>query len=149
MSKIQKVNYIVVHHSASSTNLKMEDLKRIHLEKGWSDIGYHKVIEWNGQVKQGREESVIGSQAFGLNSESLGICLIGNFENIEPSDSQIHSLIQTLAILCKKYKLTKDKILGHRDVSAIKKDTSLATACPGKNLYLLLPFIREKVGAYL
>jgi hypothetical protein len=149
MTKIQKVNYIVVHHSASSTKMKMEDLKAIHLKEGYSDIGYHKVIEGDGKVRQGRSDLLMGAQAKGLNGYSLGVCVVGNFEEIEVSESQEKSLVQVLASLCKRYKLGADKIIGHRDVARIIKDPSIATLCPGKNLYKKLRDIREKVKGYL
>ena len=86
MAELKKVNYIVIHHSVTSINTTFEQIRQMHLDKGWSDIGYHKVIDYNGIVYQGRKDSVIGAQAFGLNQESLGILCIGNFEEILPSN---------------------------------------------------------------
>ena len=31
--------YLVVHHSASANNITVDDIRRWHKDKGWSDIG--------------------------------------------------------------------------------------------------------------
>jgi len=52
-------------------------------ERGWSDIGYHWVIERSGDLKIGRSESIAGAHTKGHNDE-IGLCLCGlsgQFEN--------------------------------------------------------------------
>lgn len=149
MAKIKKVQYLVIHHAASSKTTTIEDIRKWHKDKGWTDIGYHKVIYIDGTVKQGREDSVIGSQAFGANAVSLGICLIGNYDLHKPSEEIIKSLVQVLAILCKRHNLTVDKIIGHCQVAKMFNAPAGASGCPGKYLIALLPEIREKVKKYL
>ena len=84
---------------------------------------------------------------------------MGNFQIQQPTDDQLKSLIALTTALAKKYginptaKATYFKkadlppymttvssytIVGH-------KDASQATACPGTNLYVLLPTIRDHV----
>ena len=147
MAELKKVNYIVIHHSVTSINTTFEQIRQMHLDKGWSDIGYHKVIDYNGIVYQGRQDSVIGAQAFGLNSESLGIVCIGNFEDILPSDKQYKALITVCATLLKRYNLPIEKLIGHKEVAKLINDPSAATACPGKNINLSK--LRMKVKEYL
>lgn len=149
MTKLSKKEFLVVHHSATPNNLKTQDIKQMHIAQGWSDIGYHKVIEYDGKVMQGRNEATQGAQAYGLNNKSLGILIIGNFETEEPTQEQITALINTLAILCKRYKLKESAIIGHRDVQEITGIKGTGTLCPGKNLYFKLDDIREKVKKYL
>jgi len=144
-----KPKYLVIHHSAGNPNATIEDIRKMHIAKGWSDIGYHKVIEADGDVKQGRNDAVIGAQAFGANAVSLGLLVVGDFMKKEPKPIQITALIQVLAVLCKRHKLSVDKIIGHRDVSKLFNVPEGATACPGDKLYTLLPMIREKVKKYL
>lgn len=134
MAELKKVNYIVIHHSVTGINTTFEQIRQMHLDKGWSDIGYHKVIDYNGNVLQGRKDSVIGAQAFGLNQESLGILCIGNFEDILPSDKQYQALVQVSATLLNRYKLPKSRLIGHREVAKLINDPSASTVCPGKNL---------------
>lgn len=147
MTDLKKVNYIVVHHTATSINTTFEQIKQMHLDKGWQDIGYHKVIDYNGVVHQGRKDSVIGAQAFGLNSQSLGIVCVGNFEEILPSDKQYKALVTVCATLLNRYKLPIDKLIGHKEVAKLINDPSSATVCPGKNLSLTK--LRKDVSKYL
>lgn len=83
---------IVVHCSASRWG-DADEIRRWHLANGWSDIGYHGVIlnghrdygvkydrRLDGKIEPGREENEVGShcKAGGMNTVSLGVCLVGN-----------------------------------------------------------------------
>jgi N-acetylmuramoyl-L-alanine amidase len=149
MSKIQKVEYLIIHHSASPETTTIDDIRQWHKNKGWSDIGYHKVIYQNGEVKQGRPDAVMGAQAFGANAFSLGICCIGNFETKKPPEKMIKALIQVLATLCKRHNLPPERIIGHRDVSRMFNVPAGASSCPGRYMYSLLPEIQTEVSKYL
>lgn len=57
---------------------KVAEIRRWHVQqRKWSDIGYHYVIDRNGQIAQGRAEHVPGAHVEGHNSGSIGVCLIG------------------------------------------------------------------------
>ena len=50
MGKQSKVSKIYVHHSASpKASTDTARIRRWHLDRGWNDIGYHWVIEHDGQ----------------------------------------------------------------------------------------------------
>jgi hypothetical protein len=139
---LAKVTEIIVHHSDSARDTTtFEEIRQWHLEKGWIDIGYHGVILSDGSFHVGRPDNVMGAQALNHNFDSLGFCVTGNFEVETPTEAQIHTLIQVLAAKCKAHNVPAKAIKGHRDVD----DTS----CPGKNLYAMLPHIREEVAKYL
>ena len=141
-SPIGKITKIIVHNTASDRDTtKFETIRKWHLEKGWADIGYHYVITGDGKMHLGRPETAMGAHAVGHNSNTLGVCVTGNFDLQKPLDKQIHTLVQVLAALCRRHGLQADDIIGHRDVNA--------TSCPGKNMYARLPEIREKVSKYL
>lgn len=136
------VHGIVIHHSDSSRDATtFEEIKSWHLAQGWIDIGYHFVITGDGLMHLGRPETVMGAQTLNHNSDTLGICVTGDFTHEKPSDAQMHTLVQLIATLARRHHLTVDKIKGHRDFN----DTS----CPGDNLYHLIPSIRESVKKYL
>lgn len=148
------VQYIVVHHlGAMPAGFPVEDpvptVRSWHKAKGWSDIGYHKVICPSGAIKQGRADSVIGAHAFGLNAHSLGILCVGDFSTEQPPAALRRALVQALGILCKRYSVPPSRVIGHRDVAGIIGDPSAASACPGNGLHALLPAIRREVEAYL
>ena len=137
-----KVTKLVVHHSASagkSTNKAL--IEKWHKERGFSQIGYHRVIEANGSIVQGRSEETMGAHAKGANSGSLGVCVVGNFESEIPSAGQLRALISQLTSWCRKYGLNQDNIYGHFNVPGV----TTATLCPGKNLKSKLSSIKQSI----
>lgn len=137
-----KITKIVVHHAAMPRDTtKKADVERVHIKRGFSQIGYHKVIEGNGLVRDGRPVTIMGAHAKGANVGSLGICVTGNFEDEFPSASQIASLVTLLTEWCMKYKLDSSKVYGHFNVPG----GTTATLCPGKNMKSKLEGIKAKV----
>lgn len=115
-------NRIILHHSAAS-NCSADDVDRWHKNKGWTCIGYHFFVRKDGSIYRGRREEAVGAHAYGSNTDSIGICAEGNFENETMGDAQKQTLKELVAYLKNKYGITK--VQRHRDVNA--------TACPGKN----------------
>lgn len=148
----RKITAIVIHCSDSpKATTKTADIRRWHVqERGWSDIGYHRVIEGDGSVHQGRPDDVAGAHAEGYNSGSLGICVTGAFdrESISLDDAQGEALVQVVATLAKRHGVAPKDIIGHRDVYPRIKQP-VAKSCPGARLYALLPELRRRVAAYL
>lgn len=145
--------FLIVHHMGPvpagfdyANTVKIVD--QWHRAKGWSGIGYHKVILPGGEVKQGRPDAVVGAHAFGANAASLGILVAGDFSKQAPPEAQQAALVQVLATLAKRHGIMPDRIIGHRDVAKLFPGGA-ASACPGDALYALLPEVREQVEAYL
>ena len=126
MEPLKKVNFIAVHHSQR----KIDSVKRIrdlHIKiNKWEDIGYHYLIDKKDKIHVGRSEKFIGAHVFGHNKNSVGICLIGNFDEEKPTKAQIRTLIKFLKNKIKKFKIPIKNILGHREFSGVTK------TCPGK-----------------
>jgi N-acetylmuramoyl-L-alanine amidase len=135
------VNKLVVHHSASKKSTTKDEIEKWHKDRGFSEIGYHMVIEAKGVQKEGRSESKAGAHAKGANSDSLGVCVTGNFEEESPDTEQIDTLITVLAGWCKKYSLDEFKIYGHYNAPG----GSTVTDCPGKYLKAKLDEVKLKV----
>ncbi|NOZ70078.1 MAG: N-acetylmuramoyl-L-alanine amidase [Deferribacteres bacterium] len=141
-----KIQKLVVHHSATnSVTTKRADIERWHRQRGFSQIGYHKVIEGDGGIVDGRPETIQGAHARGANHASLGVCVVGNFETEVPSAPQIEALVDVLTGWCNTYKLDETCIYGHFNVPG----GTTRTACPGRNLKNQLPAIKQKVAARL
>lgn len=137
---MRRIDNIIIHHSATIENASVEAIKRYHVEhNGWKDIGYHYIIDNKGVVHKGREDKTIGAHAKGNNKHSIGVCVVGNYENIMVDKIVLESLVLLLKRLCETYSLSGGTILGHRDVNR--------TTCPGKHLYGLLPWVRTQVGS--
>lgn len=121
--------YIVLHHSATPDGVVYKDfdaIKRGHLARGYRDIGYHWVVEMvDGKLVAvpGRPEWDDGAHCIPRNKDSIGICIVGNFQETVPTDE----LYMFVADLCRQIMSRHpiQEIGGHRDYDA--------TACPGKN----------------
>lgn len=140
----EETDMIVIHHTGDEVDddLSAEQIHQIHLDRGWSGIGYHFVIRKNGEMEIGRPLDCIGSHAYGENAHTVGIHVCGNFEIAEPTSEQIESLAVLLNYLTDKFSLanTSRFIVGHLNL--------MATACPGTNLYKQLPVVLGKAEFY-
>ena len=134
---IKDIDMIVLHHSASvAVNTTIYSIHRWHLQRGWLGCGYHYVIHRDGSVFQGRSVDTIGAHARGYNERSVGICVVGNFEEEYPTLRQIESLNALLDYL------KNDKLKG-QNISIKKHRDLAATLCPGRNFTFLLPLDRK------
>jgi N-acetyl-anhydromuramyl-L-alanine amidase AmpD len=126
------LNLVIIHHSALPLSDGPREIQKLHMEeKGFADVGYHFLIDQMGELFEGRALNVRGAHTFGSNYASVGICLIGNFEEITPPEDQLGTLQALLTQLTGQFpKITS--LAGHRDLNT-------GTLCPGANLYPLLP----------
>ena len=123
---------VVVHHSALTLSDGPREIQDLHRQnKGFADIAYHYLIDYDGHPYEGRSITVRGAHVAGFNTGSVGICLLGNFEAIAPAPAQLATLKELIACLIDEYGLTY--LAGHRDFNPTE------TQCPGKNLEPLLP----------
>ncbi len=109
MTPRMDTNFIVIHCSATRADqhVTVEDIRRWHVvDNGWSDIGYHWIIDRNGKIHHGRNAQAQGAHVKGHNHESVGICLIGGIdENGNPEDNytsaqwlMLEMLVETLEL---------------------------------------------------
>lgn len=120
-----KPNKIIVHHAASK-KCSIYDVHRWHLNRGWSGCGYHFFITKEGVIYSGRPEDSVGAHCKGYNTNSLGVCVEGNYTVESMPQSQYKAIVWLLGYLCNKYYI--NKIYGHREL--------ISTACPGGNFPL-------------
>jgi hypothetical protein len=127
--------WIVIHHSATPTGAAAT-FDKMHKAKGWDELGYHFVIGNGTDTRDGQVE--VGSrwprQKWGAHAKTpdnrfndfgIGICLVGNFDNTQPSAEQMRSLSKLVAHLMKTYRIPADRVVGHGD-------TGNPTHCPGR-----------------
>lgn len=139
-----KTDMLVIHHvGIPDGDTSAAAIHKAHLANGWAGIGYHYVIRKDGSIERGRPLATVGAHAEGQNYHTVGINVTGNFEKETPTQSQIASLEKLLVLLCQTYDIHPGAatIVGHRNVNS--------TDCPGKNLYRLLPEIRDDVALQL
>ena len=104
-------------HSAQSLH------KRI---RGWSDVGYHYMIDWEGRILEGRPVDRLGAHTERNNRGSIGVVLMGNFSRERPTDKQLARLKVLLRWLLAVHRISPKAIDGHHHLKY--------TACPGKYL---------------
>lgn len=144
LSERRITNQIIIHHSATTgDDVSAADIHRMHLQNGWSGIGYHMFIRKSGLIETGRPLADIGAHTYQHNNNSIGICLAGNFNNEMPTDMQMASASKLIGLLCQMYSLSPNEgtIFGHRDFNA--------TACPGENLYADLYYLRQTASNFI
>lgn len=120
---MRPINLLAVHCSATpaARDIGVAQIRAMHLQRGFNDVGYHYVIRRDGRVEKGRPDAVVGAHVQGHNARSIGICLIGGVKpdgktaeaNFTPA--QYDSLEQLLRQLRKSW--PKARICGHRDLS--------------------------------
>lgn len=135
-----------IHHTVGTHYKTVEDIRREHVAKGYSDVGYHRIKFPDGVTREGRPMHTMGAHALGLNDRSRGYCVVGNFDIEVPSEALIRAIVQDLTILCRATRTAPENIIGHCDVARMLKRPAVATACPGKHLYARLPDIRREVA---
>jgi hypothetical protein len=111
---------------------KAEEIRRWHMDRGWTDIGYHRLIDRNGKKCDGRPMARDGAHTLRKNKGTIGICLIGGHGSAEtdaPLDNftpaQLMAAREEIAALRKQFP-TITRVSGHNEYAA--------KACPGFNV---------------
>jgi len=126
---MRDVNTIVIHCSATPEDMDIgvKEIRRWHLSRGFSDIGYHYVVRRNGSLEDGRHEAIPGAHAKGYNSDSIGVCIVGGLDDDGNADANF-SMRQYISLSCiineLLVKYPTAQVLGHRDLPGVSK------ACP-------------------
>jgi len=166
-----KKTKIIIHHTASdNTTIKTQEDAIAYLQYVYKyhtltnarwDIWYNFIIDPFGNIYEGRAgwEWTIWAHAKRNNTPSIWIALIWNFEEVQPTQEAVDSLIKLTAALVKKYGINPNWITNYyKDSSTnpyikVNKNYTIAghkdagtTACPWKYLYNILPYIRTSVN---
>eukprot|EP01114_Cavostelium_apophysatum_P010056 TRINITY_DN23458_c0_g1_i1.p1 TRINITY_DN23458_c0_g1~~TRINITY_DN23458_c0_g1_i1.p1 ORF type:complete len:205 (-),score=28.59 TRINITY_DN23458_c0_g1_i1:252-866(-) len=113
--------------------------------KNWLDIPYHYVIDLDGRIYEARNIDFAGDTNTEYDPAGHALIeVVGNFEEVEPNQQQLDAVVDLMALLAKKYKVSLDDIRSHRDHSD-------KTVCPGANLYRYVKedYFRHKVALRL
>jgi hypothetical protein len=135
---IYSMGRVIIHHTASDapvTSVINDHIGR----RGWSDTGYHFLIDRNGGIHQGRSLFVMGANAGQIPNRpqdcadnlyemardndflSIGVAIVGNLSLRPPSTAQVEALGQLIQSLKRRFDIRE--IVGHQHVQA--------TDCPG------------------
>ena len=130
------VNRITIHHEGTpdavyfsdprTTAKRLESIRRGHRGRGWSDIGYHYVVDRAGRVWEGRPLKYQGAHVKDQNEHNIGVMVLGNFNKQYPTDVQLTTLRSTVQYLRRRYHVSQGAIFTHQELNA--------TSCPGRQL---------------
>jgi N-acetyl-anhydromuramyl-L-alanine amidase AmpD len=130
--------WIVIHHSATTAG-NASAFDRYHRNEKTMENGlaYHFVVNngnggEDGSVEVGDrwKKQLPGGHVHGddLNEQSIGICLVGDFEHFLPSEKQVASLKALINYLTAITPIREESICGH------EKMPDQQTLCPGRYL---------------
>ncbi len=177
--KFAPLTKLFVHHTVTAPSDADPDpastvraIYAYHVQgNGWDDIGYNFLVDGQGRIYEGRyartykageiptgEDTmgygVIGAQVAGFNAGSMGVAMIGDYTNLEPTSKAMTAVENLLAWKADRHDIdplasdsftaadgtshTFPNLAGHRDAGS--------TACPGNRLYPLLPEVRRQVA---
>ncbi|HET9017291.1 MAG TPA: N-acetylmuramoyl-L-alanine amidase [Thermomicrobiaceae bacterium] len=151
----REIQKVIVHHTVTQ-NEEADPAATVRavyyyhaITRGWGDIGYNFLVDWHGNVYEGRYggPDVVGGHALQYNWGSIGIAVLGTYDTFDPLPASLTSLERLIKDRAPNldpglwtFFIDKDNvpnIAGHRDV--------LVTDCPGDRLYAKLPDVRGAV----
>ena len=164
---LTNVTHLIIHHSAGNTT--SPDFAAVVLAywdyhvntHGWVDIGYNWLVDPNGVLYKGRawksatQENVIGAHNSGHNSNTSGICFIGNYVTNVPSDTGLTKLAEISAFLCFKFGIDPLGQSYHSSINQINDNitghgqSGGGTSCPGTQIINRMQTIRDLTNAKL
>lgn len=116
-----KVEALVIHHTAT-TGQGWGTVAQFHVNaRKWAGIGYHYGTSWDGKVFLLNDPETRSNQTGGYNTKTMGLAMLGSFQNKPPSEAQIEATAAFAKRVTEFYGIPH--IRPHRFYKA--------TACPG------------------
>jgi len=133
------IRRITIHHdavpiydgSASFVSARLESFRRNHVTQrtpAFGDIGYHYIIDPGGRVWEGRSIASQGAHVGGQNEGNVGVMLMGNFEQQQPTHMQIAKMHELVSALARRHRVHAGEIRTHREFDR-------SNLCPGAALH--------------
>ena len=135
---------IIIHHSLTKDGKTVSwgAITKYHVEvNGWRDNGYQYGIELVGdtyEIFKGRMDDEVGAHCYGFNDESIGICMIGNFDHAPPCKEQLKVLRRIVNALMHIYGISVLDVIGHWETYALR-NKYVKKSCPG-NMFSMPKF---------
>lgn len=166
--------HVVVHHTAGTNSYTASESASVvrgiyyyhAVTRDWGDIGYNFLVDKYGQVFEGRAGTlsaaagtmVVGGHAYGANTGTMGISMMGTYTSVSPTSTQLTKVGQIAGWFLRRSGVTNPsgsapftflatdlysagqtislpRISGHRDVGR--------TTCPGDAGYSAMSTIRS------
>lgn len=116
--------WITIHTTATypGQDHDVDSIRKMHIKRKFSDIGYHVLIKLDGTIQIGRPWNQYGAHVKGHNSKNFGIVLVGGLDEKGKakntySPEQMESLKEVLDTIVGILGIEDGNIKGHRDWS--------------------------------
>lgn len=138
----RRIEAIYLHCTATKPRkyVSVETIRSWHVNgRGWSDIGYHYLVQPDGVVEQGRDVDRGGAHVKDDNSHTIGVSMVGQWDDIMPNPMhpQEKATGLLLAKLCKMYDinpLTYNLLLHREAHTPGNRAPDPRKTCPGMNI---------------
>ena len=79
---MRELTEIIIHCADTRINqdFSIDDVRSWHIQRGFSDIGYHFYIKLDGSVWYGRDTYKPGAHCKGNNAHTIGVCFEGGLD---------------------------------------------------------------------
>lgn len=135
LSLKRKITHIQIHHTWRPRKVDYAGEKTIwamwnhHVNtNGWKDIGQHFSVSPDGTIWDGRSFELDPAGITGHNKGGIMFEMIGDFDTGKDQleGKQLYSITRSVAMLLKKFNLTYNDIVFHRDYAP--------KTCPGSGI---------------
>ena len=135
IKKRQTTSFIVLHTAAYEGDFDVNICRSWHQKRGWLCEGYNFIILKDGMI-QGtlRGEDGIGAHCKGINSISIGICMAGHGDISPWNEKQLNALYALLKKLMQKYGVSREQVIGHREIGKLNAKYATSKSCPGHQI---------------
>jgi N-acetylmuramoyl-L-alanine amidase-like protein len=170
------VEKIVVHHTGTASDERdwpsvVRAIYRNCVARGYRDVPYHWLIDPDGFVYEGRwarhdrpgavptgedsrGRSVRGGHAKGHNERTIGVALLGTFDDHPPPSLAFDALIALVAWKCSRWRIDPMDATAYRMSDGTREVIPnicphrriRATDCPGRGVVDVLPELRVAVA---
>lgn len=131
-----------LHHTGGNepdSPAGIRELEQVGQDRFAGGISYTFLIGQSGTVYEGTTPNREGAHTFGHNTVGRGICWIGNFQVVNPTERIIQATADLLVHGRNLGWWSQPRLTGgHRDV--------VATQCPGVNAYAVIGEVNRRAG---
>lgn len=126
--QLAAIQQVIIHHTTGPITQTPKTVANYHIgpnhisNEGIPGIAYHFIIDRAANVFQTNDLETISWHVSGQNTRSIGVCFIGDYDELAPTTKQMLQLIKLIRYLNRKLGKILD-IAGHRDYAS--------KSCPG------------------
>lgn len=122
---------ITIHCSDSPNgrDVSTNEIRKWHTDpppkgRGFSDVGYHQVVEIDGGCGRGRPDNVVGAHVAGHNEGNLGVCVVGQDKFTRAQFATLKWVLKHWMLV---YGIGVDDVFGHYNFDTAQKQ---GKTCP-------------------